>query len=192
MRDEETGTEWSQLLCKGMKGQFSGTTLKVIPSSLTAWKTWKKNHPDTTVIQLRRTGVEFKTNFYKDPSRFVIGLADNEQSIAWTFDKLMESPVVNDQFNGESIVVFFEPLSGAAHVFDRTIDGVPQEFELKDGVVVDKSTHSTWNSETGVANSGKLKGRSLKPLPGIPSFKSSWLKFYPNSEMRELNTKRSK
>ena len=65
MRDAETGSLWSHLLGKAMRGLLAGTELELLAGSMTDWKTWRDEHPDTTVVMLSRTAREFRREFYK-------------------------------------------------------------------------------------------------------------------------------
>ncbi|MEM9410179.1 MAG: DUF3179 domain-containing (seleno)protein, partial [Planctomycetota bacterium] len=128
-----------------------------------------------------KTGREFTKSFYKKPSRFVIGLANDNMAKAWSFDRLNDQPVVNDQFAGEPILVLFNTESGSAHIYSRKLGGEVLQFSRQGNEIVDESG-TKWIPETGIAKSGPWERRELKQLPAIPSFKSSWQSFYPDSE----------
>ena len=50
MYDHQTDSLWSQFLGEGVGGQFAGVNLKHISSQLVKWSAWKKQHPDTLVL----------------------------------------------------------------------------------------------------------------------------------------------
>ena len=183
MIDEETKSLWSQLLGKAMDGELKGTKLKLIPSVLTDWSSWRREHPRTTVLSISRTGREFKRDFYKDPTRFVVGISQLSTAKAWPFDQLMRHPLVNDDFDGRPIVVYFQPESSAVFIYDRTLGGRVLTFRQSGNQIVDNETNSKWNMATGRAIAGLQKGASLIQVPGIPSFKKSWENFFPESEI---------
>lgn len=62
MYDHQTESLWSQVLREAVAGPRTSTRLTVIPSTLTTWAKWKKNHPDTEVLSL-------ETGHSKDYSR---------------------------------------------------------------------------------------------------------------------------
>ena len=186
MVDEETKTLWSQLLAKGMEGKHKGDKLPVLPSVLTDWASWKKSYPKTTVIKLSRTGREFRNDFYSDPAKFVVGLSKLNIAKAWPFDQLRKQPLVNDEFDKRDVLIYFVGETSAAYVYDRKLEGTTLEFKFNAGKVVDGKTQTEWDLSTGVAIAGKMKGKRLKALPAIPSFRKSWMTFYPNSEVWEL------
>ena len=69
MYDRETDSLWSHLLGEAMKGPLKGSELKQIPSVMTDWKTWRTQHPESTVLWLSRTSHEYRREFYQQPER---------------------------------------------------------------------------------------------------------------------------
>lgn len=49
--DSATDSRWSQLLATAVRGPATGTTLELVPSSLTSWADWRGAHPDTVVLR---------------------------------------------------------------------------------------------------------------------------------------------
>lgn len=181
MYDRETGSLWSHILGEAMRGKLKGTTLEIIPSAITDWKSWKAKHPKTTVVMLSRTSRQFKTDFYRNPGRFVIGFVVGGDARAWGFDVLQKSPVINDRFGKQSLLVTFDAKSSAPYLFGREVDGKTLEFAFRERKLVDGGTGSEWDLTTGRAVSGAMKGKQLKPLPGVISFRKAWEKFHPSS-----------
>jgi len=183
MRDLETKTLWSHILGEAMQGELKGEKLKIIPSTIASWRSWKADHPETTVLALDRTARQFKTDFQKRPGTFVLGLAVRGKTKAYPFDVLKEQPVINDTFDEHPILITFDEKSTGARMYLRTIDNRTLTFEAaKDGTLTDKESHSTWNPATGRCTKGELNGQSLKPLPAIISFRKAWNTFHPDSE----------
>ena len=52
MGDVETGSEWSHLQGRCNAGKHKGVELKTIPSVITTWSAWKRDHPETDVPRL--------------------------------------------------------------------------------------------------------------------------------------------
>jgi hypothetical protein len=157
--------------------------LPVLPSALTDWRTWKKSYPETTVINMSRTGREFRNGFYGDLSKFVVGLNQFSKAKAWPFDQLKKQPLVNDEFNGTRVLVYFDSVTNACYIFDRTVGNKKLDFALREKKVVDTQTQSVWDLATGKALSGEMKGQRLIALPAIPSFRKSWMAFHPESDV---------
>ena len=181
MIDEETKTLWSHLLGRGMQGELAGTQLKTLSSVLTDWESWRAEYPETRVLKLTRTGKEFTRDFYANPARFVLGVSRAGRAKAWPFEQLLKQPLVNDQFLDTAVVVYFEPQTGAGYIYERQRDARPLTFRQRGDQVIDVETQSTWNLARGEATAGPLAGQRLPPLVAIPSFRKSWLIFYPES-----------
>ena len=107
MRDAETGSLWSHLLGEAMQGPLKGARLEVLAGVMTDWKTWRKEHPDTTVVTLPRTAREFRRELYRKPERFVLGIVENDDVAAYPFDALDRRRVANDRVGDEALAVFY-------------------------------------------------------------------------------------
>ncbi len=191
MRDTETGSLWSHILGKAMRGEHQGKTLKIIPSVMTTWEDWLKQNPKTKVLNMKRTARGFNKEMYAKPERFLLGLAMEGRSQAYTFDQLLAQPVIEDQFGKLPLVVIYDKKSSFSAMFSRKLPlekknskRKPRELsfkpELKDGFLVDK-TGTQWNPKSGLAVSGPLKGKRLEMLPAIISFTKAWRNFHPKS-----------
>ena len=183
MVDQETGSLWSHLLGRAMSGPMEGTNLKTLPGLMTDWKTWRQMHPKTTVVMLSRTSGEYHREFYKQPKRFVVGIADGDAARAWPFDQLLEQPVVNDSFEGKPLVVVFDAQSKTAFLFDRRVRGQAVELTLRDGRLTDEQFGAAWDARTGQVISDGADVADLTPIPGIVSYRHTWEVFHPKSEM---------
>lgn len=185
MKDLETESLWSHLLGKSMRGSMKGTVLETLPSTMVDWKTWRTDHPDTTVVALDRTSREFIRSFHEDPRRFILGLRTLSAAKAYPFERLSEVQVVNDSFETRSVVLFYRPESAGGRAFLRRVGERELNFEIgeEEGSFVDRETGSTWNPETGVCLGGPLEGTRLEEIPAIVSFGKAWKTFYPDSEV---------
>ena len=182
MVDEETQSLWSHILGRGMSGKHKGTRLKLLPSTLTDWESWREDYPLTTVLMMSRTGKEFQRDFYRDPSRFVLGVSRGNKAKAWPFDQLVRTPLLNDTFQTDPVVVYFEAASGAGYVYQRVANETTLTFQQQGDVIIDKATKSTWNLRRGEAIAGPLQGTKLKAVSSVPSFRKAWDIFHPSSE----------
>ena len=50
MYDRQTESLWSQVRREAVAGPLTGAKLKVLPSTLTTWKKWRRQHPNTAVL----------------------------------------------------------------------------------------------------------------------------------------------
>jgi len=187
MKDMETGSLWSHLLGLCMRGPLEGAELALLPSMITDWKTWLSRHPQTTALNLSRTSTNYLSEFYKDPSKFGVAMAEGGEARAWSFADLIKQPVVNDAFAGKKIVVLFQKSSSTALIFERTLGGRTLTFGWVDGKLQDEQTHTLWDIASGVAISGELMGQALQPALGIVSYAKAWRVFHPNSTYWNAN-----
>jgi len=181
MTDAETKSHWSHILGEAMSGSLRGAQLEALPAVMTDWDRWRRDHPNTTVLNMPRTAQEFRRDFYKDPARFVLGMAGGGKARAWPFDWLVNQPVVNDHFDGEPILLAFDKPTGGGYSYSRRLDEETLEFGLDDGKLVDKQTRSRWDPSSGRAVEGPLAGKQLRPVVAIISFRQAWEAFHPES-----------
>lgn len=188
--DRETGTEWSQLTAKGLKGPLKGKSLKRIPVLHTTWKYWKSKHPETEVLQpvypmsrYRRTANHYQRLFDANRKSKLLGVAHNGHARSWTFSQLRSKTVINDSgLGGKKLLIVTDKNSDTAAVYNRTIKGKTLHFQrLKGGVLVDKETKSQWDPGTMKADSGPLKGQALAMIPSTHVHKGQWKAYFPKS-----------
>lgn len=182
MYDRETNSLWSHILGEAMDGKMKGSKLEQIPSVMTDWRTWRRDHPNTTVLWIDRTSTEYRREFYQRPEQFVLGIAEKGKPKAWGFEKLLRSPATNDQWEKKPVLVAFDRESLTARLYERKLDGRLLTFRAGDGnKLVDQETGTTREPTTGRAVAGRLTGKHLTPLPAIVSYKTVWFKFHPDS-----------
>jgi hypothetical protein len=182
MYDKETESLWSHILGVAKQGVLRGKKLEQIPSVMTDWKTWSKEHPDGMVVLLSRTSKEYRTEFYRQPEQFVLGIAEGGKAKAWGFDGLVKVPAINDTFDGQPVAVFFDKDSATARLYSRKVKDRELTFEVSGGKIKDKETGSTWEPVSGRAVDGSLKSTYLNALPAIVSYRLAWQAFHPKSE----------
>jgi len=188
MRDIESGSLWSHILGRCVKGKLHKTQLRILPSLLTSWSQWKNLHPDSTVMAMERTRTHYTTDFYDDDTLFGYGVIVDENSKIYSFEGLKSRPLLHDEINGKSFAIRFDPSSRSALAWHRDLNGFdePIEFEMRDSKIFDKQTGSTWDLFSGRAIAGPVKGRRLKPLLVIPTAQRAWRTFHPKTEIWPL------
>lgn len=182
MRDLQTGSLWSHLLGECMEGPLKGSSLTPIPAVVTSWKDWKKSHPETTVLSLKRSAKIFNTDVYRNPEAYLIGINYLKTVKAWPYDFLIKNPVHQDQLESEKIVVVFLDDSATGFIFKRKVGNELVDFlrKLKDGNLVSLDG-TLWDPWQAKAISGPGKGKILERLHVIPSYRKAWLSFHPKS-----------
>jgi hypothetical protein len=124
----------------------------------------------------------------RHPKEMVFGLSRGGSSIAFMYDDLEPTGVVNRRFDGEHITVFYEPQGRLAQGYRRRVDdqllhfsragSTPETTTLS--LFVDAETGSTWNLK-GEAVTGPLTGKRLTPIGAYSSYWFAWASFWPET-----------
>ena len=206
MYDHQTETLWSQFLAEAVEGDLQGTKLKFLPGLQTDWATWVELHPDTLALDKggRFTRDPYEVYYAVEDAgvigetrqddrlyvkEYVIGLERDGMARAYPFSVLNDSPIVNDTFRGDPVLVVFDADSGGGAVFNRDLDGDILTFDLREGsseeslLIVDRETETVWEALTGEAIEGPLIGSILEQVPTTLSFWFGWKDFYPDTEV---------
>jgi hypothetical protein len=94
---------------------------------------------------------------------------------------LREQSIVNDDLNGQPLLVSYEHDGGTGVIFKRMVDGRPLTFEERNGQLIDRETGTRWDRVTGTAIAGPLASKQLEQMPGTVSLNHAWASFYPES-----------
>jgi len=116
----------------------------------------------------------------------VLGLHVDGMVRAYPFEILTTLLVINDVISENPIVVWFDPDSQTGGAFFRQVDGRTLTFRLNSRdtlLIVDEETGSVWESATGTAIAGPIKGGNLTPVITTPAFEFGWFDYYPESEV---------
>ncbi|MEE8062463.1 MAG: DUF3179 domain-containing protein [Gemmatimonadales bacterium] len=220
MYDRQTESWWQQATGEGIVGTYAGRQLKFLSSPLVNWAQFKEEYPDGTVLS-RATG--FSRDYGRNPyvhydtrsgpyGRFfkgakdrrltamdrVVAIMQEDSSVAYPTSALAERAVINDEFVGRPIVVFWAPGTasalddasiadgrdvGATGVFQRRVKDRILEFEPAGvGVFRDRQTGSTWNI-MGRAVTGPLAGVRLEAVQHGNHFWFAWAVFRPDTRL---------
>jgi len=183
MLDIETKSLWSHILGEAMAGELKGHVLKPIPADMVTWSAWKRDHPETTVLDMSRTRRSYTREFYRDPEKFVLGFIGNYGMRHCSFATMIKQPVLNTDARGLPLLITFDQDSTSARIFLRKLGDQVLTFTAVDRQTLrDEQTKSVWNRATGVATDGPLKGKRLAPHVGIVSFTKTWNQFHPDSK----------
>ena len=176
--DHDTGTIWSQPIGEAIVGPLKGTTLELLPSTLTEWGEWKRLHPETRALNAPGA----PTGFALQQMSIVVALG--EDSAAYPVTELTD--VANDTVNGIPIAVVVEAREGESWtVFSRTLDdGAIVELEFTEsGDLLDTVTGTTFHVSRGTGIGGPLADQTLDQLPGFTSFAKDYTTFYPEGRL---------
>jgi len=192
MFDQQTKSFWSHLLGEAIDGELKGTKLTQYPSVMTDWKTWRKLHPQGSVVLLQRTANEYRRNFYQQPEFFVLGIYGNSTARFWPFSQLQKNLAINETWDDIPVVITFDRPSFTARMFRRTVKDKTLTFEFKQGKLRDQETGSIWHPVSGQATAGSLKGEFLSPMPAFISYREAWEKFHPTKGGSSSDLRRPK
>lgn len=128
MYDHQTESLWSQVKRRAVTGQMTDTRLKVLPSTLTTWKKWRTQHPDTEVLSLatghiRDYSKDPYEGYYKSRSglfgffkggpdaeekELVVGVTIGEVTRAYKLSELRAEGVIEDTVAEQNITLTFD------------------------------------------------------------------------------------
>lgn len=221
MWDEGTTSLWQQITGAGVVGTFAGAQLESVPTAVVSFAQFMESFPDG--LSLAAESGFGRTSYGSNPytgyssldrpflfsgetddrlpalSR-VVGVSEGGVLAAYSFERLEAERVVNDEVDGQAIVVFFggdtadaldqsdistSQAIGSAVAHNPVINGQPLTFvAAENGTFVDDQTGSTW-SIAGIAIDGELAGSQLESLQHRNEFWFAWQAFFGPDSLRE-------
>lgn len=145
MYDRGTESLWSQLKGAAVTGPLTGTRLEVLPSRLTTWGKWLKQHPDSLVLS---TDTGYVRDYTSDPyldyyerkdgfwsffklgpgekeKELVVGVALEDKARAWPLELLRDRGEISETFAGRKLRLSFDKASDRLQVTDAEGRDVP-------------------------------------------------------------------
>ncbi len=204
MYDRETGTLWSQVDGRGLRGPLAGQRLVQVAAMQTTWKVWKKLHPNTLVLRkppgMRGSRYDY---YFADPAQrglygtagdsklpgkmLVVGIHSGEDAVAVPVDALKKKLLLETALAGERLVIVYSDDQKTAAVFRAKVEGRVLSFRLrskgKETVLEDNETHSRWLPLEGRAVEGPLAGKRLEPVPYMESYWYAWSAYRPKTRV---------
>ena len=182
MYDHETGSVWSQIQGRAIRGELAGTQLPQIPAAIETWGTWTADRPGTLVLEMgaRTSGPEEPRVSSGVQEGAVIGIEVEDHAGAFYLDEVRADGVVNEFVGGMPILVYVGP-EWRIRVFNREAGGHTLTFTFADGRMLDRETGSIWDPVWGIAIEGELMGSALSEVPFLSVYDWSWRDFHPNS-----------
>ena len=214
MYDRETFSTWSQMALGNIFGDRAGEHLTPLPVSQTPLGVWRQLHPGTKVLS-EETGFRGRNYLFnvfvnfgytedtriffpqtpqidprRHPKEMVFGLARGDgTSIAFMYDDLAEARGANQVFDGNDIVVFYEPQGRLAQGFvresgDQLLHFLYSGLDESSGLSLfeDTETGSTWNVK-GEAIGGRLAGQCLVQIGTYSAYWFGWASFWPLTQL---------
>ena len=177
MYDRGTESLWVHVTGECIKGPLKGKSLKLFPSTLTTWRTWKARYPETKVLEGRRDE-GFMGSFdglkEKEVQRFGLAVLNRGEVRLYPYPALLDKPVLHDKLGRDEILIVFSRQHGVARAFLRQVEDEDFRFEAlpsdEDGALLikDTETDSVWDALSGEAVDGAYAGEVLIPLVSYP------------------------
>lgn len=183
MLDQQTQSQWSQMLGRAESGPLLGTILNSIDANLESWADWRARFPQTTVLLMPRTAQVYQNDFYPKHTdhRFVFVLGQK----AWSWEYLRQAGLARDEINGQPVVVVWLSEIQTARAYSTVIAEKNLRLEVSGNDLHDPESLSVWDARTGLGLRGPLANHPLKVLPGLPRYRDEWLRFHPRAIVRE-------
>lgn len=134
-----------------------------------------------------------RASFLTDDDR-ILGLFYKNIPRAYPIKILNYHEIVNDKFKNEPILITYCPLCGSGVAFSPKSEhanirfGVSGLLYNSDMLLYDSETESLWSQITGVAISGKLKGKKLDRLVMQDTTWGKWKALFPDTQVLSTNT----
>jgi len=112
----------------------------------------------------------------------------------YPYQILVWHEVVNDVFNGENLLVTYNPLTNSGKVFDRTFGDDAVNFSVSgklwnsNSLLSDQKSGSLWSQLLGEAVVGELTGSTLHLYPSLTISWSVFKTYYPYGEVLSRST----
>ncbi len=164
--DRETESLWSQILATAVSGERVGAKLKVVPSLQTKWGNWRKEHPQSMVLN-RMTG--HRRNYDVNPYS------------SYLTSRQLIFPVANqidDRLHPKERVIGIN-LEQAAKAYPFSVMQQQGESRFED-TVADTKVVVHYDADGPAAWIEDVNGARLASTDG---FWFAWYAFYPESEV---------
>ena len=194
LRDSITNTWWRQETGEAAKGARQGDQLPDIYFEQMSLANWLEKHPNSSVLQydplfvgkynflakLLNYEVSFPRWHMQKTPPLVIGVQIDGIAHAYDLEGLQKCRVINDEVAGTALLAVSDAAKSSAFVYQRTLDGRVLHFTVKDDVITDDETRSTWD-HLGRCITGDLAGSALSPVQSYQQFIRAWITFHPET-----------
>jgi hypothetical protein len=200
MYDRPTNSLWNNLTGEPVSGRLaeSGIELERLPLVVTTWGEWKKEHPETLVLDPTKTGFArpydespYASYFASPDTMFpvwlrndrletkeiVFALIVNGQPKAYPIEVLKKEPVVHDEIRGKPVLLLTNPRSGAVRAYETR----GKRFEPEGDALKDVSSGDRFRIDEDFLTSPS--GETLPRIAGHNAYWFGWFAFYPTTEI---------
>jgi hypothetical protein len=131
---------------------------------------------------------------FLDDGERVLGIDRNGIRKAYPIKILNYHEIVNDDFDGEAIVITYCPLCGTGMAFEARVDGEVHRFGVSgllynnDVLLYDRDTESLWSQLMKQAVTGPMRGNALQQIVMAHTTWAAWRRRYPDSLVLSTET----
>jgi hypothetical protein len=172
--DHDTGSIWSQPTGEAILGPLRGTSLELLPSTLSSWSDWKERFPETLALDADTRD----TRFAIEMMAVVVVVGDD--SIAIPFVDLRELGLLSTELSGEPILVIADPQLDRWAAYSRLVEGVKLDLQVVGAEIIDPASGVRWSAALGAPLNGQ---QPLDRVSSFSSFGSDYRNFYPDGEL---------
>jgi hypothetical protein len=201
--DFQTDSLWVQATGEAVHGPLKGTVLERLPATHTTWSQWRRLHPETRVLS-HPNSIDFWRDSYSRyyetgagikyqrhaPLHFGLAVVLKDQQKLYPFTELEKTTIVQDQVNGQPVIVVFHKPSRTAVAFSRRMEKETVEFAVlktdEDVILRDSLTQSRWSGLTGACLDGPKKGTALSQLNTTVFVVENWPPHYPKGAVYQV------
>ena len=176
MYDLGTDSKWVHTTGEAVKGAMKGERLRFLPSQVTTWAEWKREHPKTSVLDGEAaSGFMGTYTIERQLEDFGFAVGQGDMTKLYPAMTLEDRKIVHDVVDGRSIVVVFHSAGKSATAFVRG----NRKFTW-DGKVLRDQDGAEWDAMRGVK---KSSSEVMEPVPATGWLIERWRGFYPHGEM---------
>lgn len=123
-----------------------------------------------------------------------LGIEHKGEARFYPFRILVSHEIVNDEIQGDPILITYCPLCFTGIGFVRELDGEPVEFGVSgklynsELVMYDRKTDSYWPQSLGKAVLGPSTGKTIQKIPTDTVLYGDWISVHPDSLVLSKNT----
>jgi hypothetical protein len=215
LADRASQSLWSVLTGECVSGPMAGKRLARIPTLSTTVSAWRDLYADSWILATPNLAGYPAVKSADEPKpgpearrslsgaaggrlpddALVLGVTSGGQAKAYALADLQQTAgVVKHRFSkSRPLVVFFDPLSGAAYAYEPRVDGRSMSFTPKvrrEGIgFVDGETGSIWDL-LGRCVDGPMKGKTLEPLDAVSTRWYAWSAAYPKASSPRIHIRK--
>lgn len=124
---------------------------------------------------------------------WIVAVQLNDEAVAYPVEALRNNWLIYDRLGGEPFAVAFCPSCNCPLAYKAVINDSEIRFIMiglyeQDPLLEDSGTNSWWNTGTGVAIAGPLKGQKLEQIPASISEWGLWKEVAPHTRLALVST----